>query len=95
MAILAQAGLDSAVSGIVGIYVLVWLAGVILPPLFLFAWYLPEIIQLVIDTWQRRDFLAEAQFEREMEGRMINPDWRFGMSGDHIDRLFPQPNRRV
>ena len=76
MVVIAQAGLGAAGMGLLGILFVVFLLAVLIPPLFLLVWFMPEIFRLVSDLVRGRDLLGEFEAERRLEGRIFNPDHR-------------------
>ena len=85
MLVIAQAGLDQGTSGLFdpsyltwmfAIFCLNWKVAVLTPPVLLTIWFSPEIVQMICDTVRRRDFLAESELDRELEGRLFDPGYK-------------------
>ena len=74
--LLTQTAMGSVAGGVLGIYILLWWITIISPVVFLACWYASEFLRLVSDFIHRRNLLEESEFDRQMEGRLFDPDYK-------------------
>lgn len=73
--VLARAGLAEANHEFDDIFYPLLGVAIGLPVLFLFVWYLPDMLQMIYRLIYRRRFAEEAEYERRMEGKILDPDY--------------------
>ncbi len=78
MSMIAQVGMGVVGGSFGGIMlaavVLLWMMCVFGIPIMFVLWFLPEICELLCDIVQGRDVLTEHEQERQLEGRVFNPE---------------------
>ncbi len=72
MILLAQAGLGGAAAAAGAVFSILGLLIGLTPLFLLMLWYLPEILQFVVDTIRGRDLLAESERDRLLDGRILS-----------------------